>query len=84
MIFMLGIGNFALQRAVLNSDHPLILQLTRGRGASGGQIMLGFEFLVLTGAMLLAANGWPEIAFAYALYSTVNLVGGWLIVSHRI
>ncbi|WP_228242586.1 hypothetical protein [Porphyrobacter sp. GA68] len=84
MIFILGVGNFALHRAVLDSDHPLIRQLTRGRGARGGGIMLAFEFLLLTAAMMLAANEWPEVAFAYALYSALNLVTGWMILSRRL
>lgn len=84
MIFMLGIGNFALHRAVLDGDHPLVRRLTRGRGARGGGAMLAFEFLLLTAALLLAVGDWPEVAFVYALYSTLNLVTGWLLLSHRL
>ncbi|TCD06967.1 hypothetical protein EYB45_02975 [Erythrobacteraceae bacterium CFH 75059] len=83
-IFLLGIGNFALHRAVLDSGHPLVLQITRGRGFRGGGVLLAVEFLLLTAAMLLAAGAWPEVAFAYAIYSTLNLVTAWLIVSRRV
>ena len=84
IIFGLGVGNFALQKAVLESGHPLIAQLTRRRGARSGGVMLAFEFLLLAGAMMLAAGDWPEVAFVYALYSTANLVIGWLILNRRI
>lgn len=84
IIFGLGIGNFAIHRAVLDSGHPLIAQLTGGSGGRGSRVMLAFEFLLLATAMMLAAGKWPEVAFVYALYSTLNLVAGWLILSHRL
>ena len=84
IIFGLGVGNFALHKAVLESGHPLIAQLTRRRGARGGGVMLAFEFLLLAAAMMLAAGNWPEVAFLYALYSIFNLVTGWLILNRRI
>lgn len=84
IIFGLGVSNFALHKAVLESGHPLIAQLTRRRGARGGGVMLAFEFLLLAAAMMLAAGSWPEIAFVYALYSTLNLITAWLILTNRI
>lgn len=88
IIFLLGIGNFALHKAVLESGHPILAQLMRGgdsgKARRGRGVMLAFEFLLLTAAMLLAANRWPEVAFVYALYTTLNLVTAWLILSRRI
>ena len=82
MIFMLGIGNFAMHRMAQESDNPLLRQMLQGRWAR--EIWLGLEFLLLLTALLLAANGWPEVAFLYALYSAANMVGGWLLLSDRV
>lgn len=84
IIFGLGVGNFAIHRAVLESGHPLVAQLFGEGGARGSRVMLAFEFLLLAAAMMLAAGGWPEVAFVYALYSTLNLIAGWVILSHRL
>jgi len=84
IIFILGIGNFALQRAVFESEHPMIDQM-RGFLALGGKpLLMTIEFAVLLGAMLLAANGWPAIAWAYGAYSAFNAVAAWLILDRRV
>ena len=84
IIFLLGVGNFALHGAVLGSGHPLL-------GASpwfvhllGGRVTLITEFLLLLAAMLLAAQGWGWVTFAYAGYSILNGIGAWLILSGRV
>ena len=84
VIFCLGIGNFALHRAVLESGHPLIGQIPRSVGWIGRRLTLIAEFIVLLMAMLLAANGWPGLAWAYAAYSGLNALAGWLILSGRV
>lgn len=84
IIFLLGIGNFALHRAVLESDHPLVGRLPWYIHMMGGKISLAFEFLVLLAAMLLAANGWPGLAWAYGFYSVLNAIAAWLIMSGRV
>lgn len=82
--FIFGIGNFALHRAVLDSDHPMIGQMPHFVQALGGRLTLMAEFLVLLVAMLVSANGWPEIAWAYAGYSALNALSAWLVLSRRI
>ncbi len=83
-IFILGIGNFALHRAVLSSDHPALDQMPAIIHAMGGKLTLFAEFLVLLVALLLAANGWPEIAWGYAAYSGLNALAAWLMLSGRV
>lgn len=83
-IFMLGIANFALHRAVFDSGHPIIEQMPRFVHMLGGKIALAAEFLVLLTAMLLAANGWPGLAWGYAAYSALNALAGWLILTGRV
>lgn len=84
VIFLLGIANFALHQAVLESGHPLLGRVPGVAHRAGRRVMLLTEFFVLLGAMLLAANGWPAVAWAYAGYSAMNAIAAWLIVSRRI
>ena len=84
IIFLLGIGNFALHRAVLESGHPLVGQMPNYVQLLGGKLTYLAEFLVLLAAMLLAANGWPGLAWTYGLYSALNAMSAWLILSGRI
>lgn len=84
IIFILGIGNFALHRAVLESGHPLVGQMPGFVESLGGRLTLLAEFLVLLAAMLLAANGWTALVWAYAGYSALNGISGWLILTRRI
>ena len=82
-VFVLGIGNFALHRAVLDSGHPALAQMTwlvRGRG---GRASFVLEFVLLFAALLLAADGHPGWAWAYFAYSLLNALAAWLILSRR-
>lgn len=83
LTFLLGMGNFALHKAVLESRHPLLGQMPWFR-VLGGKLSLGMEFLVLLGALLLVANDQPGWGWAYLGYSLLNAITGWLILSRRI
>lgn len=83
-IFLCGIVNFALHKAVLESGHPLLLRLPLPRGVLGGRISLVLEFLMLLGAMLLAGEGMAGWAAAYGLYTGLNALSAWLILSGRV
>jgi len=84
VILFLGIGNFALHRAVLESGHSMIGQMPGFVQALGGRLSLVAEFLVLLAASLLAANGWPMLAWAYLGYSALNAFAAWLILTDRV
>ena len=83
VIFLLGIGNFALHRAVLESRHPVLDQMPSFIHALGGRLTLAAEFLVLLIAMLLAANGWAELMWGYLAYTALNALAAWLMLSGR-
>lgn len=83
-VFALGVGNFALHRAVLDSRHPLVAQMAWLVDRFGGRGSLVLEFAVLLGAMLLAADGRPGWAWAYLGYSALNAIAAWLILSRRV
>ncbi len=84
VILILGVGNFALHRAVLESRHPMIGQMPGFVQTLGGRLSLVAEFLVLLAALLLAANGWPGLAWAYLAYTVLNGIAAWFILTGRI
>ena len=83
-IFLLGIGNFAIHRAVLESGHRLLSDATFLKSPAGGRITLAFEFAILLATMLLVEHGRTGWGWAYAIYSAANFLGGWLILTRRI
>jgi hypothetical protein len=84
IIFLLGVGNFALHTAVLDSGHRLLGQSPWYRHLLGGRVTLVTEFLLLFAALLLAAQGWQWVSWAYLAYSALNGIGGWLILTGRV
>ncbi|MEM7701373.1 MAG: hypothetical protein AAF251_05500 [Pseudomonadota bacterium] len=86
-IAILGVFNFALHRAVLDRGHLWIErtsdQMPPFLEALGGRLTFVAEFAVLLAAMLLAANGWPEMGWAYLAYSALNAMAAWLILRRR-
>jgi len=83
VIFVLGIGNFALGRAVFESGHPLLARLPRASRSLGRRAALVTEFAVLFFALLLSVEGWPGYAWAYAGYTGFNGLAAWFILSGR-
>lgn len=84
ILFILGTANFAVQKAVLESRHPMLDALPGFYRSGGGRFSLGFEFIILVVAMVLAAQGWGGAVVAYGIYSALNLGTAWLILSGRI
>lgn len=84
VVFLFGVANFAMHRAVMESGHPLIGQLPWFYHAMSGGFSLLVEFLLLLGALLFAAEGVAWIAVGYVAYSLVNALAAWLIVTHRV
>lgn len=82
--FLLGILNFALHQAVLDSRHPLLERSAWLIQGLGGRFSLALEFATLLAAMLLIAQGSMVWAWVYGVYSLVNGFAAWLILSHRI
>jgi hypothetical protein len=82
--FLLGIGNFALHGAVLESRHRLFRSLPAFLAVFDGRISLFAEFAVLLGALLLVASGHPFWGWAYFGYTLLNGGAAWLILSQRV
>jgi len=84
LVFVLGVANFAMHKAVLESGHPLLGRMPWLVHKLGGKASLLAEFLVLLGAMLLVATGNHAWGWAYCGYTALNAVAAWLIVTRRV
>jgi hypothetical protein len=84
LLFLLGIANFAMHKAVLESGHPLLGHMPWFMHLPGGRFGLGVEFLVLLGSMLMVDAGSATWAWGYAFYSAVNGLAVWLILAGRL
>lgn len=82
--FLLGIGNFALHKAVLESGHPLYARLSLHDRTMAGRFSMGVEFVVLVAALVLAGKGLPWALIGYLCYSLLNAVSAWLITGGRL
>ncbi len=83
-VFLCGIVNFAMHKAVLESGHPLLEQVPWYFHMLGGRFSFAVEFVMLAGAMLMIANGSPGWAWGYMAYSALNGISAWLILSHSV
>lgn len=79
--FFLGIANFALHKAVLESRHRLVETIGKERMA---RATLALEFAALLGALLLVSLGQYFWGWVYLGYSLFNAASGWLILTRRI
>ena len=84
VVFLLGIGNFALHKAVLESGHPLLGQVPWFVHLLGGRGTLVVEFLMLLAALLLVAQGSTGWGWGYLIYTALNGVAAWLILHRRL
>lgn len=82
-IAILGVFNFALHAAVLEKGHPFAEQMPDFLAVLGGRLTFVAEFAVLLAALALAANGWPEMAWAYLAYTALNAAAAWLLLRRR-
>jgi hypothetical protein len=84
-IFIMGIANFAMHRAVVESGHPFVrdskLYFGRHIGKNGSYIL---EFAVLLGMMTLAANGSWFAPAVYGIYTALNMLAAWLLLTGRV
>jgi hypothetical protein len=82
--FLLGVGNFTLQKAVMESGHPLLGRMPWFYHALNGNFSLVVEFFMLLAALLFVAQGLAWAVVAYLIYSALNGISAWLILSGRV
>lgn len=82
--FILGIGNFAMHRAVMESRHPLVehsrIYFGRIFGRWGSYAI---EFAMLLGAMIFAQSGSVIILAIYGAYTLLNGIAAYMLLSGR-
>ena len=84
LAFLLGVANFAAQRAVLDSRHPLFAAMPAPTARIARHASLGLEFAVLLAALYVVGEGQTLGLWCYIGYSLVNGVAAWLIASRRV
>ena len=71
-LFLLGIGNFAILKAFLESDHPALQYVPDVLRRNGGRGSMVLEFVLLVSAMALTHNGYLAAGIAYGIYAMLN------------
>lgn len=84
IVFLLGIANFALHRAVLESGHAIVRTMRASDSIFTPRITLALEFGLLLAAMLLVAYGHSGWGLTYGIYTSLNALMAWLILTRRI
>ena len=83
--FVLGVGNFAMHKAVIESGHPFVedakYYFGRHFGRNGSYAI---EFVVLAAAMIFAASGSSIIVLFYAIYTAMNIIATYLLLNGKV
>lgn len=83
LCFLLGVANFAMQKAILASGHPVLAQIAGGRQVLLGRAAFAAEFLVLVSVLAMVADGHAAWCLAYLGYSGVNALAAWALLRAR-
>lgn len=83
-VFCMGVLNFMAHKAVLESGHPMLAQVPWLFQPLGGRLSLVVEFVMLLGALIMAAAGSSGWTALYAIYTALNGLSAWLIASGRV
>ncbi|MEQ8309340.1 MAG: hypothetical protein RIA72_01430 [Sphingopyxis sp.] len=80
-IFCAGVSNFAMHRAFMESDDPLVQQMVRPLADKvGPHATYIFEFLLLVGAMAIATRSALAGALLYGAYTFFNAMAfSWIM-----
>jgi hypothetical protein len=83
--FFLGIANFAMHKAVVESGHPFVedtkLYFGRHFGHNGSYAI---EFVILAAAMIFAASGSWLIVLCYIAYTLLNILAAYLLLNGKV
>jgi hypothetical protein len=83
VLFILGVGNFAMHRAI-GQRPPHVDARAMVRQSDGGYFSLLIEYLMLLACMVMTAQGSAGWVWGYGLYTMANGVAAWLVLSRRI
>jgi hypothetical protein len=83
--FFMGIANFAMHRAVLESRHPFVEDTKLYFGQHiGRNTSYVLEYLVLTAAMLFAFDGSIFALALYIGYTSMNAIAAYMLTNGRV
>lgn len=84
IIFLCGVGNFAMHKAMLESDHPLIAEargsFRKALGPYGSYIL---EFFMLAAALIFANMGMISSVIFYTIYTVANCAAAFILFSNK-
>ena len=84
LCFFLGVGNFAMHKAVAESGHPFVEDTKRHFGPYFSPYgSYAIELALLIGVMWLANAGSLSISLMYGTYTAINSVATWLLLSGK-
>ncbi|NJM49749.1 MAG: hypothetical protein HC843_01700 [Sphingomonadales bacterium] len=83
--FLLGIANFAMQKAVSESGHPFVedskIYFGRYFGKNSSYYL---EYAILVGVLYFSVGGsWLALA-VYMIYSALNALAAWALLTGRV
>lgn len=82
--FLLGIGNFTMHKAVTESGHPYVEDTKRYFGRYLGPYgSYAIELALLIGALWFANEGSVLVTLIYGVYTGMNGVATWLLLSGK-
>lgn len=82
--FLMGVANFAMHKAVVESGHPFVEDTKRHFGKHIGPYgSYAIELALLIGALWLANEGSVLIALFYAAYTGMNGIATWLLLTGK-
>lgn len=80
LIFLMGVANFALHRAVLEGRGPVFAELAAAMRRTGGRWgTYALEYVFLVAALWFARAGSATVLFIYGLYTAFN-AGGYMLL----
>lgn len=84
VIFLCGVANFAMHKAMLESKHPIIAEartsFNKMLGPYGSYIL---EFFMLVSAMIFASMGLLTAVIFYSVYTLANGAAAWVLFSNK-
>ena len=84
VIFLCGVGNFAMHKAMLESNHPIIAEargsFRRTLGPYGSYLL---EFFMLAAAMIFANMGMLTAVIFYFVYTLANCAAAMVLFFNK-
>jgi Mn2+/Fe2+ NRAMP family transporter len=85
LCFILGIANFSLHKAAIESGHPFVEDTKKYFGTHFGPYgSYAIEFVILIAAMLSAGWGSNILPICYLVYTICNGIAVWVLLNNKL